>query len=694
MATAPAFYLELDKTGSASANLVTNESHTLPGVVGTRLILPKYGAFYSQSLSVYSVDPDTQVSTLLTKDTHYVATEMLHKVTKVVGAAVCTVILILPTVTSATLTVSYQALGGPDQVNRDLLLSGIDAITEANADVSWSDVVNKPVGYPPAAHLHDALDLYGLEYVTDALQRIEYAVNTGDEAIHSTLVSEYIAAQNAFFDTYNTDTFEKVDVITVLTKSAEDTLSILSEEVNSIEQSYGLLLPKIADLNKRLLDYKHLNGNDKLANVANLLCNREFEATGTLIDIPALFSDLYLRLDADDYNPTTHTWTSTGSNVTEFTAVVQNAPDYGPSYSVPGKNAVKFTTSKWLNKTSGFNLDIVKGRTVIAVTGALDSSNEIKLPIVSSATKKLEIDTVNEVSAQYSNNDNTQIAYLGKTSRYFEGGAHVNVINIGQRVEDCLCLNNTPYNFYKAPNNIDQQQLSPDDISEDMTYLGHPTLEQNAELLMLLIYQREISKVEMHAILTYIRHKYSANVNYLTNPSFSEGSNNFGSDMSTYLDFTKRDCIKVTDESIAQLDTQNTYSEPGVIDPYDIKLDDGKYLFVFSKNPDVSFWNQEIPLEPNTRYQLKYSLVYGSVNPPDIRLKVDGALHAKTVMLDTTKAIERDIIYAFTTGANPMTKLELFNHSTDTVGNSFGIDDMSLVRMIYAVSNSQFTTQD
>jgi hypothetical protein len=319
--------------------------------------------------------------------------------------------------------------------------------------------------------------------------------------------------------------------------------------------------------------------------------------------------------------------------------------------------------------------------------GALEGSDGIKLSILSGPTKKLEINTFSEIAAQYSNTDDTEVTYLAKTAKLFGNGAYVDLMNFADREEDRLCLNNTPYNFYKAPNNIDQAVLGLEDISEDLTRLGHPTLVQSAELLMLLIYERELSKVEMHAILTYTRLKYGANVNYLTNPSFSEGDTNFGSDMTNYVDFTKRDCFKVTWESIASLDTQNTYSEPGITDPQDIKLDDGNYLFVLSKSADVSFWNQEMVLEPHTRYEFKYSLVYGSVNLPNVRLKVNGVLHPKTVTLDPSKAIKRDITYTFVTGASTATKLELFNFNTATVGNSFGIGKMSLVRMIYATSN-------
>lgn len=686
MATAPAFYLPLDKTGLNSSNLVTDEPHTTNPLTGTRLIIPKYAAFFSESLKVYSVDPDTQVKTLLTNQTHYLATEMLHKVTMFVGKSICTVILILPDAPGSLFHIDYQALGGKDQVNRDLLYGAIESVNISQGQVSWNDIANKPKAYPPGPHLHDALDLYGLEYVTDTLDQVKYAITTTDEAVHRSLMTYYISEQQGFYDKYNNDVYDRVDVITALNKSAEDALKVLSVELNTAIDNYLELPAKLSTLQEKILDYAHLNGNDYLANVANLLCKREFDATGQLIDIPLLLDNLYLYLDSADYDAVNSEWLDKRGNGNGFVATSMHAPSYGASYTRPDINAVKFTTGYWMNKTPGFNLNLVKGRTVIAVMGHRDANKEIKMPIFSGLTRKLDIDVKNEVAARYSDNDNGQVAYLARTSKHLEDDPFVDVINLGAREKDCLNLNNTPYSYYRTPNNIEQDQLFPDEIGEDFIYLGQPGVIQDAEVFMLLIYQRELSKVEMHALLTFIRLKYGCDVNYLTNPNFHEGSVNISTDLTNELDFTKRDCFKVTDERIATIDTQNTYTDPDFLSPVDIRLDDGKYMFVCSKGPSLSFWKQEVKLEPNTRYEFKYSIVYGVVNPPVIRLKINGLWHSKSYALTGDRSVVRDVTYSFVTNQE-INNLELFNLNSAITGNSFGIDKMSLVRKIYATSN-------
>lgn len=687
MATLPNFYLELDRSGVSSANLVHSEVHILSSNHETKLILPKFGAFYSESIRVYSVDPDTLVATELTRGTQFLATEMLHKVTKLVGKSVCTVVLVLPGVAGNRFEIQYQALGGHDQANREVLLSNVESLRLQNIPVQWSAIANKPEGFLPSAHLHDALDLYGMEYVTDQLDRITYAVTTGDQAIHDKIIDHLESEKEGFFTKYNGEVYARVDTITALTRSAEDTLKLLSVELNTAIDRFEHLKPKVSQLQDAIADYKHLNYNDKEANVANLLCKRKFDLDGSLIDIPLLFDGLQLYLDSTTYNSTSRLWMDKRGNGNGFSAGVGTAPAYGAGYTKPSINSVKFTTGKWMDKVGTLNLNITKGRTVIAVMGHRDSVKQIKMPILTGASKMISIDTGRSIAAQYSALDSSDVSYAGMTSKYLTDSPFVNVINFGTREKDCLNLNNTPYSYYKAPNNILPGSLNLDTIGGEMTRLGHFTLEQDAEVYMLLVYQRELSKVEMHAILTYIRLKYGSNVNYLTNPEFAEDATNYGTDLNNYPDFVNRDSFRVMDKRIHVADPQNVYSDPEYPDPIDIRLTEGKYMHVVSKSPTLNFWNEEVLLDPYTRYEFKYSIVYGLVNPPILRLKINGVWHAKSFTLGGSRSIVRDITYTFVTGANPVNKLELFNLNPATVGNSFGIDKLSLTRLIYAETN-------
>lgn len=683
MATLPNFYLEFDRTGNAAANLIIDEIHNLPSNRPTRIILPNYGAFYSESLRVYSVDEITQVKTLLTKDVHYVATEMLHKVTKAVGKSVCTIVLILPTTNATVFEVRYQALGGHDQFNRDIVLSNLNELLVERANVNWEDIKNKPKEFPPAPHLQDALDLYGLEYVTDQLDQITNAIEVTDKAIHDSILHYLHVERDDVLQSHNDELYTKIDTITALTKSAEDALELLSIDISTVVQGVSKLSPKVDLLLESIADHKHLNANDSLANVANLLCKSRYDAGQSLIDVPTLFDDLVLYLDSSNYDTVNHRWLDKRGTGKGFVANASDAPSYGASNLRPSISAVKFTDEKWMSKNSAFDLTIQKGRTVIAVLGKGATSESVNMALLSSDAKKLSIDTDEESCGTYSDLNGGNVSYRAKTSRHLSDDPLISVINIAKRQKDCLCLTNAPHSYYRTSNNIDATALSLDAINEDMLYLGSEFGHQDAEVYMLLVYGRELSKVEMHSILTYIRLKYDSEVNFLTNPDFREGSINYGSHLTNYPDFSLRDCFKVTKERIALLDLQNTYSDPDFTDPEDIRLDDKEYMLVVSKNPNLSFWNQEVLLDANTRYELRYSLMVGLVNRPIIRLKINGQWHPRALMPDDTRSVLRDIAYTFVP-TEAVNSIELFNLNTATTGNSFGIGNVRLVRKIYA----------
>ena len=681
MATIPNFYLEFDTTGAASSNLILNEAHTTNRADSVRLIMPRFGAFYSDTLIVYKVDEITQEKTLLQKGVHYVASEMLHKTTARVGKSICTVILIRSSVNGKGFQITYQALGGHDQVNRDLLLDTLNELLTGDSAIEWDDIPNKPKEFSPAAHLHDALDLYGLEYVTSSLDGVKYAIETTDAAVHRELFT-YIEKQR--FDTEQSidSIYNNIDTVTALTRSAEDTLSLVSQNIDDCEKALPKLSDDVSGVQEKSILFDHLYGNAKLANVANLICKREFDTTGQVIDLPSLLSGLVLHIDADDYNEVNRTWKNRVTNNAEFHDPANTTLTYGNSYTRPNLKAVKFTQGSYLQAINGVNLTAGTGKTIISVTGPIGEDARIKMCLMSGHDNRLEINTAQGDAARYTNTEGAETLLLAKTSNRLKLEPFVVVLNVANRRSETLCLCNTAHNRYKAPRNVEIYNGPINVGSDGLVKLGDSAPEQSAELFTLMCWDRELSVTEMHAVLTYVRLKYGIDVNYLSNPNFSEEYRNFGSDLSYTLDFVKRDCIHVTCRPIASLDEQNVYAEPVASEnPYNYYRNDF-YLFVLSKNPDLCFWYQDVLLEPHARYVFKMSIKYGTVNPPRIRLRVDSAgWYGDTSPLNDTQSV-KDIVFiiAPTQVAN---RLELFNLNASTSGNSFGVTKMSLVRLIY-----------
>jgi hypothetical protein len=166
-------FLNPDVTGISPNNLITQETHTLPS--NGKIIRPNFLAYYTKSLAVSSVS-SLGVSTLLIRDSDYSCTELFEKTTALVGNEVCATILINNHITDNTFIIEYQAYGGFSNPNNKLIAMVINNELDKK-DIPWNEVLNKPIGYNPKQHLHDWLDLYGLEYITVSIDRLTSAIN-------------------------------------------------------------------------------------------------------------------------------------------------------------------------------------------------------------------------------------------------------------------------------------------------------------------------------------------------------------------------------------------------------------------------------------------------------------------------------------------------------------------------------------
>lgn len=181
----------LDLTGNNPNNLVTNEVQELP--VGTnRAIVPNYGAFYAQSLVVR----DTATGQTLIPHTQYKAVQLYQEATVASGLEVTAVIVITDPAVGNEVSYDYQAIGGEFSYNVFSLRQMVEALDLDNRPVVWGEIIGTPDRFPPAPHLHDAGDLYGFEYIVQALDAVRYAIMMGTDATFEELRQMMIALDN------------------------------------------------------------------------------------------------------------------------------------------------------------------------------------------------------------------------------------------------------------------------------------------------------------------------------------------------------------------------------------------------------------------------------------------------------------------------------------------------------------------
>lgn len=175
--------LEIDTTGLSPANR-KKETHTLPYEGLPRLIVPQFGAYYAQSLRVWKVSGPLLREELV-RGEGFLCCEMMERSTREVGMEIAAVVLILDTSAQAVFEIEYQALGGWSNPNVYRLRELLKSIGGGSGSaLDWKNII-KPLKFNPKLHhLHDALDLFGMEYVRDAVQRVVAAVRLQDRHGH------------------------------------------------------------------------------------------------------------------------------------------------------------------------------------------------------------------------------------------------------------------------------------------------------------------------------------------------------------------------------------------------------------------------------------------------------------------------------------------------------------------------------
>jgi len=169
----------IDPTAVNPNNKIVGEVHDL-GVGINRAIVPNYSAFYSESLVVRvedRVDP-------LVPNEHYIAAQLHADATASLNREVCMAVVIKDQNVMGKIILEYQTVGGDFSVSVDALRQAIEDEDLDERTVSWGDIIARPSAYPPAPHLHDIGDLYGFEYVVEALEALRAAILIGDEATH------------------------------------------------------------------------------------------------------------------------------------------------------------------------------------------------------------------------------------------------------------------------------------------------------------------------------------------------------------------------------------------------------------------------------------------------------------------------------------------------------------------------------
>jgi hypothetical protein len=170
--------LPLDLEGVLSSNYIRGEQHTLAAGVN-RLIIPRLGCFYSTKDLVVR---ESITGRVLIPVVDYVPVMYHKEASERSGLETMAAIIVTNPQVDSAVTVDLRYVGGRYTSVVDILFELIANLNLDNRSVRWGDLLGKPHAFTPVHHLHDIGDIYGFEYVVEAVDRCTRAVLYGDQA--------------------------------------------------------------------------------------------------------------------------------------------------------------------------------------------------------------------------------------------------------------------------------------------------------------------------------------------------------------------------------------------------------------------------------------------------------------------------------------------------------------------------------
>lgn len=186
----------LDVSGTAPTNLVRNELHTITAENRdqSRILIPSYAPYFRRSLIVTVRSTGVQLVEDIDYTCEYRGNGQQHMedYSPIYGG-----IRFLDPELTGEFSLTYQTIGGEASIN------GINAakalMNKANdrPDVTWQELVGKPLDFPAIEHVHSAKDLVGFDDVNHSLIEIKEALislhreDRESSPGYQTLIDEY-----------------------------------------------------------------------------------------------------------------------------------------------------------------------------------------------------------------------------------------------------------------------------------------------------------------------------------------------------------------------------------------------------------------------------------------------------------------------------------------------------------------------
>ena len=183
-----------DYSGVNPDYLVQNETHDFGANTTRRVLMPRRGAFFTESVQLHEVSSGR----LLDEGVDYHFAEIEADATKVSGKKVCCYIVISNNeITNPIRLTQYQFVGGYFSLMPEILADVTAKLTDESNPVDFDVIVGKPTeGYTPSFHEHGEDNTFNWQYVVSNLERLRYALTVKHDSTHDLLESKVAQARS------------------------------------------------------------------------------------------------------------------------------------------------------------------------------------------------------------------------------------------------------------------------------------------------------------------------------------------------------------------------------------------------------------------------------------------------------------------------------------------------------------------
>lgn len=181
------YFLPLDLSSENPDNFVDGEVQQIASYQKT-IVKPLYGRYYGETLRVFTLNQSGSFIEL-TKDVDFDPAEVDSYHTRLSGKPVYKAIIIRSTDVSGFISLSYQAVGGPNQADGVLAYQDTQAALAGETGYPFSQLGALPDTFQPYAHQHDVRDIYGFESIVLNLQELSTVIGSINQGLGNTKIS-------------------------------------------------------------------------------------------------------------------------------------------------------------------------------------------------------------------------------------------------------------------------------------------------------------------------------------------------------------------------------------------------------------------------------------------------------------------------------------------------------------------------